>query len=364
MKLETELRLSYYRELEEIAPGHRVKLVRHTETGRLFVLKTLTVYDRSVYRRLKELQLPGLPRIEELIEEDGTLYVVEEYISGESLRSLLNRSGTVDERTAADCICRLCGILSPLHRLEPPIVHRDIKPENILITAGGEPVLVDFNSARVSRENEMRDTVLIGTNGYAAPEQYGFSASGPTADIYALGVLLNELLTGCLPNEKRAGGRLAPILDRCLKMDAADRYQTVTRLREALLPAVRESGKKKKNEAWRSWLLPGFRGKNPAVLALAVFWYALWLYCCLALQINGQSGGAAVWSARLLCLTIFVLGMLWGGNYRGVWKKMPLSNSNKPGQRLLGAVLWEFALICTLFMVGIMVLGVLFPNIG
>ena len=83
----------------------------------------------------------------------------------------------------------------------PPIVHRDIKPSNIILTEDGRIVLIDLNAARLNDKNRSHDTQLIGTAGFAAPEQYGFAASSPRADLYAAGILMRVLLTGTDAND-------------------------------------------------------------------------------------------------------------------------------------------------------------------
>lgn len=83
----------------------------------------------------------------------------------------------------------------------PPIVHRDIKPSNIILTEDGRIVLIDLNAARLDDKNRSHDTQLIGTAGFAAPEQYGFAASSPRADLYAAGILTRVLLTGTDAND-------------------------------------------------------------------------------------------------------------------------------------------------------------------
>ncbi|MCI6594068.1 MAG: hypothetical protein MSJ87_02280 [Firmicutes bacterium] len=83
----------------------------------------------------------------------------------------------------------------------PPIVHRDIKPSNIILTEDGRIVLIDLNAARLDDKNRSHDTQLIGTAGFAAPEQYGFAASSPRADLYAAGILMRVLLTGTDAND-------------------------------------------------------------------------------------------------------------------------------------------------------------------
>ena len=179
MELQTRLRLSFYREIAEINTAHHIRLVQHTVSGKIFVKKALSIYDLQVFQYLMTQNVPGTPKIEELIEEGDTLYVIEEYISGNSLEEVLAKEGTFSEEKAADYILRICRILQPLHQQNPPMVHRDLKPSNLILTYDGRLVLVDFNSAKSYHPERSQDTVLFGTAGYAAPEQYGFSPSAP-----------------------------------------------------------------------------------------------------------------------------------------------------------------------------------------
>lgn len=110
--------------------------------------------------------------------------------------------------------------------LECPIIHRDIKPSNVMLTKSGEVVLLDMNVAKWYDSEEKEDTRLLGTKDYAAPEQagYGMKASSDKTDIYAVGILLNVMLTGKLPKEKPAQGKLWDIIERCISLDADTRY--------------------------------------------------------------------------------------------------------------------------------------------
>lgn len=101
---------------------------------------------------------------------------------------------------------QLCQALAPLHREN--IVHRDIKPENIVLGADSQVYLIDFGIARFEKAGRSADTTLLGTHGYAAPEQFGFCQSDARADIYSLGVVLNQVVTGAFPNAARADGLL------------------------------------------------------------------------------------------------------------------------------------------------------------
>lgn len=339
MELQAELRLSFYREIATLNEKHGVMLVQHVESGKIYVRKTLSVYDLRVFQYLQSACVPGVVHIEEMIETKGRLIVIEEYVSGVSLREYLDEHGPLPLDLALSYLKQLCAILRPLHQLNPPVVHRDIKPSNILITPLNQLMLVDFNAAKTTSDQSARDTVLIGTFGYAAPEQYGFSASQPTADIYALGVLLNEMLTGKMPQQQKAEGPLAAVIQRCLQMDPARRYQNV----DQLLGAVQgySDGQSDKPEGtWRSWLLPGFRTSNPFRWTLAMLWYVLILLFSTRAVVSGVSAGQLT-AYRIFYFVLLITQTLWFGNYRNGWRYFPLSRDPRRPVRLLGVACWS-----------------------
>lgn len=112
-------------------------------------------------------------------------------------------------------------------------VHRDIKPENVILR-GSEAVLIDFDASRIFKSENTSDTRVLGTTGYAAPEQYGIAQTDERADIYSLGVLLNIMLTGKHPSKELASGRLGRIVQKCTMVNPKKRYQNVLYLMEAL----------------------------------------------------------------------------------------------------------------------------------
>jgi serine/threonine protein kinase len=357
LKLEAELKLSYYKEIADVDEAHRVKLVQHTESGKVFVQKTLQVYDIKVFSYLKENPSIGTPRIVELIEDDGTLYVIEEYIAGNSLRELLQSQGSFAEKDALVYIDQLCGILRPLHSLNPPIVHRDIKPSNLIVTCDGTLVLIDFNSAKESLCGKNQDTVLIGTVGYAAPEQYGFSSSTPAADIYAIGVLLNELLTGHLPNQERYTGHLQPIIKICTQMDMEQRYQTVEQLQQALHNEM-SAGKVK--PGLHGWLPPGIQSSNPWIVLTSSLWYIFFIAISVSLETKGTSGGELTLN-RIFCLVLFLAETLFIGNYRNIWALFPLAKSENLFVKICGVVLGSLVILIGMFILLAIVMDIAFP---
>ena len=128
-------------------------------------------------------------------------------------------------------IRQLCQGLWVLHSMDA--VHRDVKPENIILR-GADVILIDFDAARLHKPKQESDTMILGTTGFAAPEQYGLGQSDGRADIYSLGVLINVMLTGEHPSRRLAEGQLGRIVERCTRVNPRRWYRNVLRLMEAL----------------------------------------------------------------------------------------------------------------------------------
>lgn len=217
--------LQKYVELDFILGHENVILVRNIEDDRLYVKKILTVYDMKVYEYLMANPVENMPKIYEIYKSKNHLFVIEEYIRGMNIEEKLEE-GLFSEKSAANVAMKVCEIARELHRMDEPIIHRDIKPSNIVISDEGEVYLLDVNAAKWLRENESEDTKLMGTQYYAAPEQYGFgfSASSEKTDIYAIGMLLNKMVTGAFPKEKKAEEKLWRIIEKCISYEYEKRY--------------------------------------------------------------------------------------------------------------------------------------------
>ncbi len=184
---------------------------------------------------MKGLDHPSLPRIVDIIDNGITIFVVMDYIEGESLDKILAEYGAQPEELVIGWAKQLCDALFYLHSQKPPIIYRDMKPANIMLKPEGNIKIIDFGIAREYKEQNLADTTVLGTKGYAPPEQY----SGQTdarSDIYALGMTMHHLLTGIDP---RTGEAYAPvrmwnpevseglemIIDKCVQPAAENRYQ-------------------------------------------------------------------------------------------------------------------------------------------
>ena len=211
------------------SPRGSVHLLRHEAGGQRFVLRRFTG-NAEVYRRLLHCTCRNLPAVYEVASQGEENLVLEEYIQGDNLGDLLQGALFTVEETRS-IVAQVCRALWVLHDLAA--VHRDVKPENIILR-GSEAVLIDFDAARLYKPEEDTDTQVLGTAGFAAPEQYGLSQSDTRTDIYATGILINVMLTGEHPSKKLAEGRMGRIVTRCTQVNPKKRYQSVLQLMEAL----------------------------------------------------------------------------------------------------------------------------------
>ncbi|MCR5094728.1 MAG: serine/threonine protein kinase [Lachnospiraceae bacterium] len=333
MTLEEECRLSYYQQIATLDEDHQVFLVQHTESNGIYVRKTLENYDIGIFHALKNHPVPGIPRIYELIEDAAELNIIEEYISGDSLQTILNEKGSLPEETAGNIIRQLCDILNPLHSMNLPVIHRDIKPSNIILTPAGEVRLLDLDAAKHVQEDQTRDTRLLGTQGYAAPEQYGFGSSGICTDIYSLGVLLNVLLTGGFPAEKPADGRMGKIIAKCTQINPRDRYQSVQELIRAIDGRMEKDESPTPVQEWRRFLPPGFRSGNPVFMGIAIIGYLLLVYTS-AFFVSKDGADQPTRADRIGMFLAGIAVILFSCNYLNIWKKTGITRITNRSIRL------------------------------
>lgn len=211
------------------SPRGTVSVVRHKKSGTRYVFRRYSG-SGEVYRRLLPVLCPHLPQIMEAAEQDGQTAVLEEYVQGDTLAELL-MGARLTEREARQATMQLCQALHVLHSMGA--VHRDVKPENVILR-GSDAVLIDFDAARIYKDESESDTQVLGTTGFAAPEQYGIFQSDERADIFSLGVLLNIMLTGKHPSREMAAGKMGRIVRKCTMTAPEQRYQSARALMEVL----------------------------------------------------------------------------------------------------------------------------------
>jgi len=235
-------RIGDYEIRREIGRGGMgvVYLAQDVHLARPVALKALPVFGpahrRLVDRLRREAQAaaaishPGIATVYAFLETPGGYFIASEFIQGRTLRQEL-QIAAIEPSRAVRLAMEIARALCAAH--DAHVVHRDLKPENILITTGGAVKVIDFGIAQIERADLPPLTVqglLQGTPGYMAPEQ--LVAGAPVdarADVYALGVILSEMLLGHHPFQSSAGKTppaLQAIIQRCLHADSGRRYRS------------------------------------------------------------------------------------------------------------------------------------------
>ena len=196
---------------------------------------------------IEQLNHPAIVRIVDIIENPDVIYIVEDFIEGETLDEILERDHAQPQELVIDWAMQICDALEYLHTRVPPIIYRDMKPANVMRKPDGRIEIIDFGIARTYKEKKTADTDILGTRGYAAPEMFG--GKGQTdarSDIYCLGVTLYHLVTGHSPCDppyeiypiRHWNPQLDPgleaIIEKCTQINPDERYQSCAELMYAL----------------------------------------------------------------------------------------------------------------------------------
>ncbi len=267
-----------------------ISLVEHETTHTKYIQKDLNYYDKILYQTLQKIKNPYLPKIFVVQENDNQLTLLEEYIEGNTLDQQI-----LSKEDVRNIMHQLCECLDTLHKLNPPIIHRDIKPENI-IYHNNKVTLLDFGIARFLDSRKSKDTLILGSVGYAAPEQFGFQQSNPQTDIYALGKLMNYLLNGSLEHQNNIPFDLKQIILKATQLDYKNRYKSVKEMdlaiqqKQVIIPAINNDTFKSKmiSLAWIAFMFmvtvdmqPGDPIKNSTINKISCFtfmYFGLFLY--------------------------------------------------------------------------------------
>lgn len=221
-----------------------IKEVRKDGTKDYEVVRQGLIAETDI---LKKLNHPHLPSIIDVIDCDDTFLIVMDYIEGKTLDYWLKHEGAQPQERVVEWAKQICDVLGYLHSRKPPIIYRDLKPSNVMLKPDGQIMIIDFGTAREFKERSIEDTACLGTQGYAAPEQYGgHGQTDGRTDIYTLGATMYHLLTGHNPslppyemypirkwNPSLSSG-LEEIVLKCTQRNPADRYQTCAELMYAL----------------------------------------------------------------------------------------------------------------------------------
>ena len=216
---------------------------------------------------LKDLNHVGIRRIVDIFYENNNLYMVQDYVEGQTLKEYVKVNGKMKTEKICQITSDLCDILGYLHNQNPAIIYRDIKPSNIMITPSEKIVLIDFGISKVYKSDTDKDTVSAGSNGFAAPEQYGSGKCCAQTDIYGIGMLIYFMVKGKIPTtgieplldenyEEDIDDNLRKIIQKCVKIDIEDRYISAQSLKKEILKILKVNKYKKTVKRFLHFILP------------------------------------------------------------------------------------------------------------
>ena len=312
---------STYRELTHLGrkEGAGAVLVQHRGSGRIAVKKIVSAESAGIYQRLRELEHPNIARIYEICRDERGSTIIEEFVSGETLEMKLD-DGPLPEDKVIKYAAQILDALQELHKRN--IIHRDITPSNVLVSSDDVVRLIDFGISRNWKADQKKDTAILGTVGYAAPEQFGFQQTDITADFYALGVLINVMLTGQLPAEKRAENKkLAKIIQKCIQMDPAKRYQAAAKIRRDLTGSDTLSVQREEKKDIS--VLPGFRSNVLWKKIIGTAGCVLMAIYAAGSAVESMANGKA-FLLETAALLLLLLSFLVGSNFARWDRKMPV----------------------------------------
>jgi tRNA A-37 threonylcarbamoyl transferase component Bud32 len=314
MSLEIYSKVKVYKE----SKNKCIYLVKNEIDGLLYIQRELKISNKEVYNTLKDIHSLYIPEIYELIEEDNKLIVIEEYINYETLEQCI-MNNEIKEEEKEQIITQLCEALEILHNHK--IIHRDIKPANIFYNHK-HIVLFDFDISRIYDENQEKDTTILGSVGYAAPEQFGFTQSDERTDIYALGIIIKQLYGE------------TDIVKKATQIDPNKRYQNVNELKNAIL---------NNNE---SWAIPGFRSHKLSHIIISTFFYIFVIYGVFSTETEEYEPHSLAEFINNIELIIFIFMIVaFIANYRNIKKYSLFKNNNNKIVRIIGQLLTLFIIL-------------------
>lgn len=359
-----EFRLSEYQDFGKLTQKDHIHLVRHRATGKICVKKQLESMQKEVQEFRRSNPCEYFPKVYEIVEDNENVWLIEEYIEGMNLEEYMMGEALEEERAAAIAI-QIGQGLKRLHDYQPMIIYRDLKPENIMITPEGNVKLIDFDISRKYQEGKLRDTELLGTVGYAAPEQFGYFQTDNRTDIFAFGLVFNAMLTGDFSAHNLAKGKYEKLIQKCIELNPDDRYQKMDEILKELEPEKQMSSENRsvrkkefpvrENRNAASWMLPGFRTRTPWKMMLAGMTYLMLLWLGLTLEVTNEIPAAYqtvdLWLNRIILLISQFLPVFLAFNYRGISDKIPFYRSEHMAVRMVSFIVtWFMSIVAAIIL--------------
>lgn len=338
-----EYKLSAYQDYGPLGSKEHIHLVRSKITGKVCIKKIVGKEQCEIidFRRMHSSVY--FPQILEVVKGEEQVIIIEEYIEGINLEEYM-MGEALPEDEAVKIAKQICEALRLLHGTSPMIIYRDLKAENVMLTAEGNVKLVDFDISRKYQSGKKRDTELLGTAEYAAPEQFGYFQTDNRTDIYAFGVLFNYMLTGKFPVEYVTEGVYEGVVRKCIELEPGKRFQCVEgileifpeeifeetnedEITEGVIDSERAGNVENIEKQERSWIIPGFRTGKLWKMAAAVLGYGFILWMGTTIEFLDQNGviypAGKLWMNRIMYTVAQFATVFFSFDYRGIQKKIP-----------------------------------------
>ena len=314
-----------YEELYHYEDGR--KLVINKDTQDVLMMKRITHYDEDVFTYLRDNPNEHIPKIRDIIRTDDGLLVTEDQVHGVTFDVIIDDM-QMSFKKKISYFYQLLDGLAFLHSAPKPIIHRDLKPSNIMVNDRDQVIIIDYDAAKIYKPDQEDDTVNLGTDGWAAPEQYGFRQSDPRTDIYAVGKMLQK----AFPDNRKVQ-KIASVAE---SFDPDKRYENVSQLKDAL------KGRLKLNSRIKPLLPPpGFRTRKWWKMLIAVIVYPFFI-----LLVGGSTsvdGGLAdVIYSKILFASIFLVALDICFSWTGIYDILPFMNHKNVFVRILVRIIYAF----------------------
>lgn len=311
------------------------------------MMKILSHYDESVYAYLYANPEKHIPKIFVFFKDGyGNLIVVEEFIQGNTFDILIS-DNTMPDNTKLSYFLEMLEGLAFLHSAPNPIIHRDLKPSNIMVTDKGEVKILDYDAAKIYKPGSTGDTTYLGTDGVAAPEQYGFMQSDPRSDVYAVG----RMLADAFPRN----ARIQQIAKKATTFDPDGRYNNARELSDVLSKRLSPTLKLKP-----LFPPPGFRTRKIWKILIAIPAYPLIIYFVLTFGADRNTLGEK-YILRVLIGLIILASIDICTSWTGIYDSLPFISHRNLFLRYLFKFIYIIIAFVALLILTVVVLMVITP---
>ncbi|MDO4302104.1 MAG: serine/threonine-protein kinase [Clostridia bacterium] len=343
-------KLSQYSNIKNLNSDGTAVLSYDLGNDRVCVKKFVDGGLGEIYIKLKSIRCEYLPKIYDIIEYDSSCLIVEEYIKGRSIEEIVAEKGQIDEVTACKYFVDIAEVLEAVHK--EGIIHRDISPDNVIVDENNRARLLDFGIARVGNKKKNFDTAILGTAGFASPEQFGFAQTDIRSDIYSMGVLLNYMLTGHIVQMGVYYTEpLKSIIIKSTDIQPNLRYNSIYELKKAVGNLYSDNRLKNsykrldnKNIDLGFKPIPGFRTGNIYKKIAAVFFYfffIVWIFAML--KEYGFSLDGLIYDCSYVL--VYLIPIWWFGNNGKQWDIIPgLKNRSLKAKRIAAIIIYFMVL--------------------